>query len=266
MMHRALLFTLCYSAFVVTAVSLLSNTVYFARSNATWKELPQNNAVLSWNKGKEAMAPASGRFRFLNNFNMRRGSGGSGRLKKQKGSNKLKIAGVEVTVTNILIAVNMAVFLAIKKYPRLSNKFMKFDRAISNGQSYRLFTSVFLHKALYHVGANSYSLYQIGPLADKIFGPSRFLCTYLFSGVFANVLTYIFKSSPASLGASGCTFGIIGAFATHFYRNKAILGKAQSDSGTNASTYYLNYCDCYCIDSCVPVPVPVERTVELLTD
>lgn len=235
-MHRALFFTLCYSAFVVTAVSFLSNNVYFVRSNATRKEIPQNNAILSWNHGNGAIAPASGRFRFLHNFNMRRGNSGSGRSRKQKGSNKLKIAGIEVTVTNILIAVNMAVFLAIKKYPRLSNKFMKYDRAISNGQGYRLLTSVFLHKALYHVGANSYSLYQIGPLADKIFGSSRFLCTYIFSGVFANVLTFVFKSSPASLGASGCTFGIIGAFATHFYRNKAILGKAQSDSGINAST------------------------------
>lgn len=235
-MHKAIFFTVCYSALVVTAVSFLSNNVYFVRSNATRKEIPQNNAILSWNSGKEAMAPASGRFRFLNNFNMRRANSGSGRPRKQKGSKKLKIAGIEVTVTNILIAVNVAVFLAIKKYPRLSNKFMKFDRAISSGQRYRLFTSVFLHKALYHVGANSYSLYQIGPLADTIFGPSRFLCTYIFSGVFANVLTYIFKSSPASLGASGCTFGIIGAFATHFYRNKAILGKAQSDSGTSGLT------------------------------
>jgi membrane associated rhomboid family serine protease len=225
MRHIILLF-LCCCAIIVSVAS------FFPSAVCNVPDFSQNNPSLFRDSGRRVVVPVSNVSRFCNVMNMRRPGGGGGRLKKQKsGTSKMKIAGIDVSVTNVLIAVNLAVFLALKKYPRLANRFMKYDRAIAAGQRYRLFTSVFLHKALYHVGANSYSLYQIGPMADIIFGPSRFFCTYLFSGVFANVLTYMFKSSPASLGASGCTFGIIGAFATHFYRNRAILGKAQSDSG-----------------------------------
>ena len=53
------------------------------------------------------------------------------------------------------------------------------------------------------MGTNSYSLYNVGPMADKVFGPVRFLAVYLFSGICANVITYALGTSPASLGASG---------------------------------------------------------------
>ena len=225
MRHILLLFLCCCTA-IVSVASFFPSAICCA------PVFSQNNPPLLRDGERRETAQTSNAFRFYNVLTMKRSGSIGGRSRKQKvGLSKMKIAGIDVSMTNVLIAINLAVFLAIKKYPRLANRFMKYDRAIAAGQRYRLFTSVFLHKALYHVGANSYSLYQIGPMADIIFGPSRFFCTYLFSGVFANVLTYMFKSSPASLGASGCTFGIIGAFATHFYRNRAILGKAQSDSG-----------------------------------
>jgi len=71
---------------------------------------------------------------------------------------------------------------------------------------------------------NSYSLYNIGPFAQSSFGAERFVATYLASGLVANVATYATNSSPYSLGASGCTFGLIGALLIYFWRNKRILG------------------------------------------
>ena len=61
-------------------------------------------------------------------------------------------------------------------------------------------------------------------MAERIFGPERFVAIYMASGVLANVATVVMKSSPLSLGASGCTFGLVGAFAAYFYRNRGVLG------------------------------------------
>lgn len=240
-MYGNLLVSVFYVSFVMSAASFFAPPALCRNTYACVAQIPSKDALFLWTKEKSEVAAPSGRFRFLNQLNMRRGSGGTSRLKKK--STKPQIFGVDVSVTNALIAVNAIVFLTVKKYPNVLRKLMKFDRAISNGQTYRIFSSLFLHKALYHVGANSYSLYQIGPGAEKIFGSSRFFCTYIFSGALANIATYILKSSPASLGASGCTFGIIGAFATHFYRNRAIIGKAESDAGKTSvsSPSHVNY-------------------------
>ena len=231
---RCLLFLFC-ATFMASAVSLLSPAAILARGNFTWGIPRKSSSFPPWKAFDDKLSRlGNSSFRILDKLMMRRGNyGESGPQRKQKSRpSKLSIGGISVTMTNVLIALNLAAFLAIKKFPYLSSKFMKFDRMIARGQTYRLFTSVFVHTAIYHVGANSYSLYQIGPMADKLFGPARFLSTYLFSGIMANVATYLLKSSPASLGASGCTFGIIGAFTTHFYRNRAVFGKAQSDAGT----------------------------------
>jgi len=48
---------------------------------------------------------------------------------------------------------------------------------------------------------------------------------YLASGVLANSGTFLAGTSPFSLGASGCTFGLIGAFTAYYYFNRHILGR-----------------------------------------
>ena len=123
---------------------------------------------------------------------------------------------VALSATNFLIAANVCMFLLSWLNPRLQMKLMKNDRAIRYyGQNYRLLTSLFIHGNLQHVLMNSYSLYNIGPAVEYAFGTFRYILTYLASGVIANFLTFSTGSSPLSLGASGCTFGLIGALATY---------------------------------------------------
>jgi rhomboid protease GluP len=72
-------------------------------------------------------------------------------------------------------------------------------------------------------------------------GKSRFVFIYLASGVVANLLTFLAGSSPYSLGASGCTFGLIGAFACHFYRNQRVLGaSAQAGLESLKQSVFIN--------------------------
>lgn len=130
-----------------------------------------------------------------------------------------------ITLTNVIIAANVLLFLAGQSlYPNINRRLMKMDNLIRRGQYYRLLTSTFVHGSLPHLLFNAYTIHQIGNDAERLFGKTRFFITYILAGVFANIGTYIMKTSPYSLGASGCAFGIIGAFTTYFYRNKRILG------------------------------------------
>ena len=157
-----------------------------------------------------------------------------------------KYIGSEITATKMLIGMNIIVYIFTNGVPLLSSvhpafagsqkllrKLMKLDVSIARGEKYRLLTSLFCHAGLYHVGVNSYSLAQIGPVVEKAFGSVRFVTAYLAAGILANYVTYVMGTSPASLGASGCTFGLMGAFATHLYRNKRILG-SEADVGLSS--------------------------------
>ena len=132
-----------------------------------------------------------------------------------------------LSFSNALIAVNVALHLlsAGNIVPDLQRRLSKVDFMIRRGEVYRLLTSTFLHSSLPHLLFNCYSLYQVGPQAERVFGRVVFLVIYILSGVIANTGTFLLKTSPMSLGASGCLFGIIGAFATYFFRNRSILGR-----------------------------------------
>ena len=122
------------------------------------------------------------------------------------------------------------------------NRLIKFDYFISQGELYRLFTSLFLHGNIQHLFFNSYSLASIGPQAEQMFGSARFITAYIFSGVVANIITFLGGGSPASLGASGCIFGTIGAFAMFYFRNKDLLGqRAEIGLQSIKRTLFINF-------------------------
>jgi len=61
-----------------------------------------------------------------------------------------------------------------------------------------------------HVGANAFSLWQLGSLFEAMFGSRRFAFIYFTTGIVAS-----FASATAnhlSVGASGAVLGILGAF------------------------------------------------------
>ena len=141
-----------------------------------------------------------------------------------------RFQGVELSVTNMLIGLNVLVFGATQLWPTLQTRFMKNNAMIFYGQSYRIFTSTLLHGSLQHLVMNMYSLSQVGPIVEQAFGAARFGAMYIGSGAVANVGTYLLGRSARSVGASGCLFGLIGALGLFFYRNKQILGP-RADAG-----------------------------------
>ena len=90
-----------------------------------------------------------------------------------------------------------------------------FPAAIAaNGEYYRLFTAMFLHGSILHIGFNMYVLYIFGPQLESVLGHVRFGVLYLLAGLGGSIASFWF-SDPyvVSVGASGAIFGLMGAYA-----------------------------------------------------
>ncbi len=86
-----------------------------------------------------------------------------------------------------------------------------------NAQSYRLFTSLFLHIGFLHLLFNCFALYYFGQVAEQIVGKIHFSCLFLLAGLGGNLLSNYLaliallddRTLPAiSAGASGSIMGI----------------------------------------------------------
>lgn len=83
---------------------------------------------------------------------------------------------------------------------------------VQHGAWWRLLSAIMLHGSLPHLLMNMAGLCSMGILAERLYGPPRFLLLYLGSGLCGNALSLHFGAQSAiSAGASGAIFGIAGA-------------------------------------------------------
>ena len=81
-----------------------------------------------------------------------------------------------------------------------------------------IFTSMFLHGGLLHVGGNMLYLWIFGDTVEDTLGHGRYLAFYLMTGVAAaatQVAVYP-RSSVPMIGASGAVSGVLGAYILLF--------------------------------------------------
>jgi membrane associated rhomboid family serine protease len=83
-----------------------------------------------------------------------------------------------------------------------------------------VFTSMFLHGGLLHLGGNMLYLWIFGNNVEDSMGHKRFLLFYLFSGIVAALFQFLYdpRSSIPMIGASGAVAGILGAYLVLFPR------------------------------------------------
>jgi membrane associated rhomboid family serine protease len=83
-----------------------------------------------------------------------------------------------------------------------------------------IFTSMFLHGGILHVGGNMLYLWIFGTNVEDVLGHGRFIVFYLFAGLIAALAQYSFDpgSSVPMIGASGAVSGILGAYLLLFPR------------------------------------------------
>ncbi|GAA2636362.1 rhomboid family intramembrane serine protease [Paractinoplanes durhamensis] len=83
---------------------------------------------------------------------------------------------------------------------------------IAAGEWWRLFTAMFLHYGILHLGLNMMLLWQLGRYLEAQLGPIRFTALYVLAGLGGNVAAYVFtpQNQPAA-GASTAVFGLVAA-------------------------------------------------------
>lgn len=136
---------------------------------------------------------------------------------------------VNPLVTYILLAVTVLVYVlqfsteVLRGTDVPAQWGMKINEAIIAGQLWRLFTPMFLHGSILHIGFNMYALLIIGSDLERRFGHGRYLLLYVLTGFSGNVFSFLFSPSP-SLGASTAIFGLLGAEIIFLYQNRQLFG------------------------------------------
>jgi membrane associated rhomboid family serine protease len=92
---------------------------------------------------------------------------------------------------------------------------------IADGQYWRLFSAMFLHAGILHIGFNAYALFLLGSMIESGLGKTRFAVVYFVSGFLASAASYAFGPVDSiAVGASGAIFGVFGAFIAYNYRRR----------------------------------------------
>ena len=97
-------------------------------------------------------------------------------------------------------------------------------RLILTGQWWRLLTAMFLHGNLLHIGSNMWALFNLGLLAEILYGRRNYVFLYLIAGLGGSVASVWWHPNTVGVGASGAIFGIAGALlpALKFQKNPRI--------------------------------------------
>ncbi len=138
-------------------------------------------------------------------------------------------------VTNTLIAINVAVYIIMAFLSQsldISQSVLSLFGAQDNpmiytdpsGQFWRIFTAMFLHFSIFHIGLNMLSLFFIGTVVEVFYGKWRYLAIYLGSGIIGGIVTLFVTPQAFAAGASGAIFGVFGALGAFYIVNRRALG------------------------------------------
>lgn len=100
----------------------------------------------------------------------------------------------------------------------------QWNEAVAAGWYWQLLTAIFLHAGLTHLAFNCYALFVLGRDIEGLYGWLWFTVIYFVSGLAGSLAWYLLGTSEPSVGASGAIFGLIGAEAAFFLRNRELFG------------------------------------------
>ena len=131
-----------------------------------------------------------------------------------------------ISLTQILFGINIAVFLAMVLASGFSFDFSgetvvrygaNYGPYTLSGQWWRLATYMFLHGGILHIAFNMWCLWDLGAMAESLYGRWTFAAVYLVTGVAGGVASVGWNPGVLSVGASGAIFGLAGALIASFY-------------------------------------------------
>ena len=128
--------------------------------------------------------------------------------------------------TLVILGINVVVFLILTFAGGSTNTDVLLDFGASfspyfrRGEYWRLVMPMFLHIGWLHLIVNSYALFLLGPILERVYGCGRFALLYVAAGMGSSALSMSLSRNVAA-GASGAIFGIAGAMlvAGYLHRN-----------------------------------------------
>jgi len=156
------------------------------------------------------------------------------------------------SVTNVLIALNGAAFLVLGSLgagwvqPESMTPYILYGAnngaATTDGEWWRLLTSMFIHYGLLHLALNMWALYQTGHFMERVLGRASFALMYLASGIIGGFASIFWHGDQTwSAGASGAVFGVYGAILGFMLRERQGLPKFVVQSLTRSTLLFAGY-------------------------
>ncbi len=136
-----------------------------------------------------------------------------------------------LTVTNLLVFVNVVVFLCWIGLPTpfMAEHFLVSWDHVVGGRPWVLLSSVFSHTMIFHLLINMIVLMSFGPPLEQMLGWRRFLTFYLLAGLVGSVAhattsRFLMESGDMpALGASGAIAGLLLVFSLAFPKARVLL-------------------------------------------
>ncbi len=128
-------------------------------------------------------------------------------------------------VTYSLMAANVVIYVALliggtPLYAALAQTGSSFFA----GQYWQVFTAMFVHFDVFHIGFNMIALYYFGRLNEISYSRGEYLAIYFGAGLLGNVLSlFLIPPYLQTGGASGAIFGLVGSYAA---RNRNAVSMA----------------------------------------
>lgn len=156
-----------------------------------------------------------------------------------------------MVVTQAIFGINVAVFIAmaLAGVSMLDNPSgqdlvhwgANFGPLTVSGQWWRLLTCVFVHGGLLHIAFNMWCLWDLGRLAESVYGHWTFAVVYLIAGLSASLTSVIWNPVVLSVGASGAIFGIAGALIASFYLGEFSMPRAEMTGMLRSVVVFVGY-------------------------
>jgi membrane associated rhomboid family serine protease len=121
-------------------------------------------------------------------------------------------------ILGVTVAVSLAAAFAADGF-RIYEALWLDKAQVANFQLWRLVTVALLHGdpspdalglTFIHLGLNMYALYLVGPVVERLYGPTRFVAFYIVAAIGGSLATFAIGGSQLGTGASGAIFGLFG--------------------------------------------------------
>ena len=95
--------------------------------------------------------------------------------------------------------------------PQVAYLLVQENSAVWHGAFWMLFTAMFLHADIVHLGGNLIFLLIFGTSLEEQTSRKRWLTVYFMSGLVGNLFFLLLGGDAVGLGASGAIWGLLGA-------------------------------------------------------